>query len=157
MARIFLSFTSGRVFPFYRPASWDWVRMEFQKALLSSLRSSHRLATEPYWTMHSAWPCVPSVSHSVMSNSLWPRGLLPARFLYPWDSPARILEWVDIPFSGVSSWPRAWTPVSCIAGRLFTIWATREAHAFKARAIFCLFNTSKKAGASSTPGQAKGL
>ena len=40
---------------------------------------------------------------------------------------ARILEWVAIPFSRGSSWPRDQTQVSCIAGRLFTIWATREA------------------------------
>ena len=41
---------------------------------------------------------------------------------------ARILEWVAIPFSRGSSWPRDQTPVSYIAGRFFTIWATREAH-----------------------------
>ena len=40
---------------------------------------------------------------------------------------ARILEWVAIPFSRGSSQPRAQTQVSCIAGRCFTIWATREA------------------------------
>ena len=40
---------------------------------------------------------------------------------------ARILQWVAIPFSRGSSQPRDWTQVSCIAGRLFTIWATREA------------------------------
>ena len=40
---------------------------------------------------------------------------------------ARILEWVAIPFSRGSSWPRDQTQVSCIAGRFFTIWATREA------------------------------
>ena len=39
----------------------------------------------------------------------------------------RILEWVAHPFSSVSSWPRNWTGVSCIAGRLFTNWARREA------------------------------
>ena len=39
---------------------------------------------------------------------------------------ARIPEWVAIPFSGGSSWPRDWTWVSCIAGRFFTVWATRE-------------------------------
>ena len=39
---------------------------------------------------------------------------------------ARILEWVAIPFSRKSSWPRDWIQVSRIAGRLFTIWATRE-------------------------------
>ena len=37
---------------------------------------------------------------------------------------ARILEWVAISFSRGSSWPRDWTQVSYIAGRLFTIWAT---------------------------------
>ena len=40
---------------------------------------------------------------------------------------ARILEWVAIPFSRGSSQPRDQTWVSCIAGRLFTVWATREA------------------------------
>ena len=46
---------------------------------------------------------------------------------------ARILEWVAIPFSRGSSWPRNWTRVSCIAGRSFTIWATREAHGLEKR------------------------
>ena len=41
-------------------------------------------------------------------------------------SQARILEWVSIPFSRGSSQPRDRTPLSCIAGRFFTIWATRE-------------------------------
>ena len=40
---------------------------------------------------------------------------------------ARILEWVVMPSSRVSSWPRDWTRVSCMAGSFFTIWATREA------------------------------
>ena len=39
---------------------------------------------------------------------------------------ARILEWVAILFSRGSSLPRDQTHVSCIAGRFFTIWATRE-------------------------------
>ena len=39
---------------------------------------------------------------------------------------AKILEWVAIPFSRGSSWPRDQTWVSCIACRFFTIWATRE-------------------------------
>ena len=43
---------------------------------------------------------------------------------------ARILEWVAIPFSRGSSWPRDRTHVSyafCIGRWFFTIWATREA------------------------------
>ena len=42
-------------------------------------------------------------------------------------SQARILERVAISSSKRSSWPRGWTCVSAIAGRFFTIWATREA------------------------------
>ena len=51
---------------------------------------------------------------SIMSNSLWP-------------CQARTLQWVAIPFSRASSWPRYQTRVSYIAGRFFTIWAIREA------------------------------
>ena len=40
---------------------------------------------------------------------------------------ARILEWVAVPFSKGSSQPRDQPWVSHIAGRFFTIWATREA------------------------------
>ena len=43
---------------------------------------------------------------------------------------ARTLEWVAIPFSRGSSWPRNRTWVSCIAGRFFTDWATRESCSF---------------------------
>ena len=45
-------------------------------------------------------------------------------------SQARILEWVAMPFSRGSSWPRDRTHVSCIAGTGRQIpyhWATREA------------------------------
>ena len=38
-----------------------------------------------------------------------------------------ILEWVAIPFSRGSSQSRNRTQVSCIAGRFFTVWATRAA------------------------------
>ena len=34
-------------------------------------------------------------------------------------------EWVAMPFSRGSSWPRERTWVSCMARRLFTIWATK--------------------------------
>ena len=63
-----------------------------------------------------------SVSYSVMSDSLLPHettrllcGILQTR----------ILEWVAIPFSRESSWPRDWTRVSCIAGGFFTVWSIR--------------------------------
>ena len=40
---------------------------------------------------------------------------------------ARVLEWVAVSFSRESSQPRDLTQVSCIAGRCFKLWATREA------------------------------
>ena len=39
----------------------------------------------------------------------------------------------SIPFSRESSWHRDQTQVSCIAGRFFTIWATREAQPYWGR------------------------
>ena len=44
---------------------------------------------------------------------------------------ARILEWGAISSSRGSSQPRDWTWVSYIAGRRFTLWATREAFSQK--------------------------
>ena len=63
-----------------------------------------------------------SESHSVVSNSLpfmdyTVHGIIQAR----------ILEWVAFPFSRWPSQPRDQTQVSCIAGRFFTSWATRQA------------------------------
>ena len=46
-------------------------------------------------------------------------GLLQARILL------QAREWVAIPFFRGSSRSRDWTLVSCIAGRFFTVWATR--------------------------------
>ena len=37
---------------------------------------------------------------------------------------ARVLQWIAMPFSRGSSWFRDWTWVACIAGRVFTIWAS---------------------------------
>ena len=57
-----------------------------------------------------------------MSDSLQPHGIGHCILQ------ARILEWVAIPFSKVSSQPRDRTQVSHSAGRFFTSWATRETH-----------------------------
>ena len=40
---------------------------------------------------------------------------------------ARVLGWGALPFSGGSSQPKDQTQVPCIAGRVFTAWATTEA------------------------------
>ena len=43
---------------------------------------------------------------------------------------ARILEWLAIPFSRESSWPRDWTRVSCTAGGFFTSESPRQLRLF---------------------------
>ena len=74
-------------------------------------------------------------------NILWSKVLFTQLYLTLWDprdySPpcssvhgilqARVLEWVAISSSRGSFWPRGQTWVSCIAGRFFIVWATREA------------------------------
>ena len=54
-------------------------------------------------------------SRSVMSNSLRPHGLWPARLLCPWGF-SRQEYWSELPFPspGVPSWPRDQTWVPCI-------------------------------------------
>jgi len=62
-----------------------------------------------------------SESCSVVSDSLWPHGILHGILQ------ARILEWVAFPFSRGSSQSGDQTQVSCIADGFFTNWAIREA------------------------------
>ena len=75
--------------------------------------------------LHTKW--TRKWSLSVVSDSLWPMDCsLPGssvRGIFQ----ASILEWVTISSPRGSSWPRKWTWVSCIAGRFFTNWVTREA------------------------------
>ena len=71
-----------------------------------------------------------SDSHSVVSDSIAQSGPMdysqPAPLSMKFSG--RILEWVAISFCRESFWPRDPTQVSCIAGRFFTTWATREVH-----------------------------
>ena len=85
-------------------------------------------------TIYSPWSEESkSVSHSVVSDSLQPlqrtmayQAPLSMEFSRQkyWR---KILELVAIPISRGSSWPWDQTQVSCIIGRFFTVWATREA------------------------------
>ena len=71
----------------------------------------------PYWSRSRE-----SVSCSVASNSLQPHGLSPPSSSAHGILQVKILEWVAMPFSRGSSWPRDQTQVPRIAGRFFTIW-----------------------------------
>ena len=64
-----------------------------------------------------------SESHIVISDSFWS---LPCSSVHG-ILQARVLEWVAISLSRGSSQHRDQTQVSCITGRFFTIWATRQA------------------------------
>ena len=66
------------------------------------------------------------LSRSVASDSLRPHDCSPPDFSVHGILQARILEWIAIPFSRGSFWPRGWTQVSCILGRFFTIYAIRK-------------------------------
>ena len=102
------------------PSAPTWPSARVKKAPLSSQcfsKSAAKGPTPPPWPIKKKqvkemkW----SDSHSVMSDSLWPidcswPGSSVHRILQE-----RILEWVAIPFSRGSSWPR----VSVIAGGFF--------------------------------------
>ena len=73
------------------------------------------------------WPLLnTNVSHSVISYSMWSHGWSPPGSSVGGILQVRILEWVGILFSRGFSWPSDGPLVSCIAGRFFTIWATRD-------------------------------
>ena len=73
--------------------------------------------------MYAKW----NISHSVVSNSCNPMNYSPPGSSAHGILQTAILEWVTLPFSKGFSQPRDRTQVSHIAGRFFTIWATREA------------------------------
>ena len=79
------------------------------KRLSSNSSSSIVLVTQSYPTLCDPMDCSPPGSslHGILQ--------------------ARILEWVAMPSSRGSSQPRDQIQVSCIAGRFFTIWTSREA------------------------------
>ena len=65
-------------------------------------------------------------SRSVVSNSLWPHGLQFTRLLHLWDFPGKSTG-VGCHFLLQGIFPtQESNPVSCIIGRRFTVWATRE-------------------------------
>ena len=79
---------------------------------------------QSYWTITNASLGLPSGSDDIESicNAGWKsesHSVLPGSSVHG-ILHARILEWVDCPFSRGSSWPRNWTRVSWFAGGFFT-------------------------------------
>ena len=90
--------------------------------------SMYRMFTAVLLVVAKAWkqPMQVKVAQSCLTLCD-PIDCSPPRSSFHGISQARILEWVSISYSRESSRPRDWTWVSCIAGRFFTIWDTREA------------------------------
>ena len=87
--------------------------MVIERCLLSSLwagflalqhhsTTTRALTPGPVKGSGGARVCVCSVA-SLMSDSLRPCGLQPAKLLYPWDSPGKNTGMVSMPLSRVSS------------------------------------------------------
>ena len=76
-----------------------------------------RLTRETLYTKMVCCDCLVAKLHTTVCNPM--DCSLPGSSIHG-ISRVRILEWVAIPFSRRSSWPRDWTRVSCLAGRFFT-------------------------------------
>ena len=118
------------------PLGWTGL-ISLQSKRLSDVFSSttiwkhHLFSTQP-----SLWSNYYSVLCTVIQSclTLWdPMDCSPPGFSVHGISQTRILEWVAIPFSRESSWPRDRTWVSCVGGGFFTVWATREAPEYWSR------------------------
>ena len=116
-------------FPFSRASSQprDWTQSKSSHFYWKGFQNSKRWNnfTEVVSLTNASESA--SVSRSVASDSLWPMDCNPQSSPVHEILQTRILGWVAIPFSRGSSQPRVQTWVFCIAGRFFTIWATREA------------------------------
>ena len=66
--------------------------------------------------------------------------LPPFSRILKWVLCVLVIQWVAIPLSRGSSQPKHQTQVFCIAGRFFTIWATREAISHISLFITCCFD-----------------
>ena len=136
-----------RTWVWVNSGSWWWTGRPGVLWFMGSQRVRHDWATELNWTgtvlcsvvttghiwlpntfdIWLVWVCYQSktsqtfcvcISHSVVFDSCDIMDCsLPGSSVHG-ILQARILEWVAIPFSRGSSWPRDWTRVSCIAGRL---------------------------------------
>ena len=93
--------------------------------------SSRKMAPKmPIPSSSNLWICCAYKVASVVSDCLWSMDHSSPCFSVHGILQAKVLKWVTISSFRGSSWPRNRICVSCsscIAGRFFTTWATREA------------------------------
>ena len=130
-----ISYPTNLTFQLYHVG--QWTSGSPQQWDLTSLLSPKYLASGPLWPVRN--PVTPPPTNLTWAtlwrttNSQSVCACLDAQSCptleTPWGPPcssvhgifqARILEWVAIPFSRGSSWPKDWTQVSWITGRSFT-------------------------------------
>ena len=107
-------------------------RGAWQATVMGSQRVGHNWMTSLFFLYHMASNRTPLHMHVCMLSCFshaWlchPMDCSPVGSSIHGIFQARILEWVALSFSRRSSQSRDWTWVSCIVGRRFTFWATRE-------------------------------
>ena len=108
----------------------QWVKWSESRSVMSDTLWPHGLYTPWNSPGQNTEVSGHSFLQGIFPTQGWNPGLLHCRWILyqlshqrsPW-----ILEWVAYPFSSGSSRPMNRTRVSCIAGKFFTNWATREA------------------------------
>ena len=108
-------------------ASWTWGPWP-----LGCVQKWQGLILGGWLGEHCSIPCASLYDLLVLVSQSYPTLCDPMDHSLPGSSvpgilQARTLEWVAIPFSRESSWPRGQTWVSCIEGRFSTVWAVGEA------------------------------
>ena len=106
------------------------VQISPQENLLHNVQLTDSFNFTPFWIYHTVQTQALLLQHVYSLQSCLT--LCKPKDCSPPCSSARgilqawILEWAAIPFSRGSSRPRDQTQVSCIAGRFFIVWATRD-------------------------------
>ena len=120
----------------WAPKNWCFLTVVLEKTLESPLECKEVQPVHP--KVNQSWIFTVRTDAEAETPILWPPDV---KIWLIWKDPdagkvrgqvkhhkgrPRILEWVAFPFSKGSFQPKDQSQVSCIAGRFFTSWATRE-------------------------------
>ena len=105
-------------------AQWLRIHLPMQESSLVGYSPWGHRVRHDWARIYIEYICCAMLSCSVMSDCATPRTAAHQAPLSLGILQASILEWVAMPSSRGSSWPRDRTQVSHIAGGFFTIWAT---------------------------------
>ena len=89
----------------------SWVSYDFWVFNLFGFKFILLLQKASFYQLSISYLELKGLKVTQSCRNLWPHGLYSS-----WNSPARMLEWVAVPFSRGSAQPRDWTQVSQIAG-----------------------------------------